>query len=510
MKRIKYLLLSVLTLVVLTLISCSNSNNNTSETSISTVDTSKEYRLSIVEMNDIHGYIMQDEDGKNGFSNISYLVDEIRKQVGEDYVLTIANGDMFQGTGLVRLSMGEVMVDALNAFKLDACALGNHEFDWDLPEILKFFDGNKENGEANFPLLNGNVYQNNKLVTIEGGNIFESYMFNKGDLKVGVIGYIGNVKSSINALFADKYTFNTSFTSLTSRIGGKLRDEGADVIVVSIHDGDTSGVENFQVNQDLARLRYNGRYLVDAIINGHTHTQQKGAIKRSDGVDLPIIQSTGYKNNHLYSFGRIDLLLNYKKEVIAQSTSHILASTAEEIYNGSVEDVIDSYVKRDYDTLTAAYTLATADINRYSSYTYDWVADIMLKATGADIAICNTGGLRATISRGIVTFEDVYQMNPFDNHIIIHECDVADINNFIDSDYYFYGIKGGKLKESGTYKVAVIDYVYFGSYYQDCYSYTYSDTELILRDLIIEDLSLRSSFNVNYDYEAKIGLKYTE
>ena len=30
--------------------------------------------------------------------------------------------------------------DTLNEFKLDACGIGNHEFDWDLPEILKFFD----------------------------------------------------------------------------------------------------------------------------------------------------------------------------------------------------------------------------------------------------------------------------------------------------------------------------------------------------------------------------------
>ena len=115
--------------------------------------------LSIVAFNDTHGYIMQNEYGQYGISNVAHLVDEIRAEKGEDNVLLIANGDMFQGTGLVRMSYGEVMIEVMNEMGFDACCLGNHEFDWDLPVILNYFDGEKENGEANFPLLNANVYQ---------------------------------------------------------------------------------------------------------------------------------------------------------------------------------------------------------------------------------------------------------------------------------------------------------------------------------------------------------------
>ena len=503
MKKVFKLLLS--SFLVVNLVSCS-SKVDISKTDIPTSNETK--KLSIIEMNDIHGYIMQNQNKENGFSNMAYQIDQIRNELGSDHVLTIANGDMFQGTGLVKMSMGEVMIDALNEFKLDACGIGNHEFDWDLPEILKFFDGKEENGEANFPLLNGNIYQNGSLVTIDGGKIFESYIFDKAGIKVGVISYIGDVKSSINDLFADKYTFDTDFKKLTTNIGGKLKKDGADVIIVSIHDGDTAGVLKYNPNIELASIKYDGKYLVDAVINGHTHTLQKGEVVRPDGVNMPIIQSNGYRNGYIYSMGKIDLTLNSKNEVINAEASHIYAADAGKNYNEKVEEVISGYYERDRDTLDKVYTVSKADINRYSKKTYEWVANLMLAYTGADIAICNTGGLRTTVKAGLVTFEDIYQMNPFDNHIIIHECEASKINSFVDSSYYFHNVKNGYKKAGETYKVAIIDYVYFGKYYKDLYTNNFTDTGMILRDLILEDLALREEFNVNYDTEPKIKIVY--
>ena len=88
----------------------------------------------------------------------------------------------------------------------------------------------------------------------------------------------------------------------------------------------------------------------------------------------------------------------------------------------------------------------------------------MLAATGADIAICNTGGLSTNLNQGYLTFEDLYQFNPFDNKVIIHECCYDLVYPFASNeDYYIYSTPTGKLKTSGTYKVAVIDYVYYSS-----------------------------------------------
>ena len=462
--------------------------------------------LSIVAFNDTHGYIMQNEYGQYGISNVAHLVDEIRAEKGEDNVLLIANGDMFQGTGLVRMSYGEVMIDVMNEMGFDACCLGNHEFDWDLPVILNYFDGEKENGEANFPLLNANVYQDDVLIADD--NVFESIIVEKDGVNVGIIGYIGDVSSSINAIYADKYEFDTKIADSVKVIGANLKKAGADIIVVSVHDASTQGVDKYSVNRELAMLKYDGEYLVDAVINGHTHTEQKGQINRAGGVAMPVIQSSPYRSGSFYGFGEIELEIDKNKNVSGFFLSHRKASEAKGEYNEQVEAIVDQYYAQSEETLTAKYCYNEAYASRYDNSLQKWVTNVMLAATGADIAICNTGGLRTNLNQGYLTFEDLYQFNPFDNKVIIHECSYDLVNPFASNeDYYIYSTPTGKLKTSGTYKVAVIDYVYYSSYYRKLRSDNFVDTELVLRDLLIEDLSLRNEINFGKNNQAIIELK---
>lgn len=456
---------------------------------------SKETTLSILSMNDVHGYIMQDEYGRYGISNVSYVIEGIREEKGEENVVLIGNGDMFQGTGLVRMSYGQVMIDVMNQMNFDACCIGNHEFDWDLPVILNYFDGEEENGEADFPLLNANIYQDGVLVSDD--NIFEYHIVEKGDLKVGLIGYIGDVKGSINALYADAYEFDVNYAESVAKIGATLKENGADIIVVSIHDASTKGVNSFQPNRQLAMLKYDGEYLVDAVINGHTHTEQSGAISRVNGVAMPIIQSSPYRNGYFYEFGEIELKIDTNtKDVIDYNIEQHKASEAGKNFDAEVETIIDSYYEKDKDTLAAVYCNNKEYASRYDNNVQKWVANVMVAATGADIAICNTGGLRANLPQGVLTFEDIYQMNPFDNKVIVHEVSCELINSFVQQEeYYFYNTASGSLKTSGTYRVAIIDYVYYSYYYQALRTDNYLDTELVLRDLLINDLSLREEID---------------
>lgn len=478
---------------------------------IPNIDTNKRENtnLSIIALNDTHGYIMQNENRQYGISNVAYLINQIRKEKGEDNVVLVANGDMFQGTGLVRMSYGEVMIEVMNEMGFDACCLGNHEFDWDLPVILDYFDGEKSNGEANFPLLNANVYQDGNLLLDD--NIFEATVVEKDGVDVGIIGYIGNVKSSINALYADKYEFDLAIAESVSRIGSNLKDAGADVIVVSIHDADTDGIDDYYINQQLATLKYEDDYLVDAVINGHTHTEQKGYIPREDAVALPVIQSNSYRSGYFYGFGEIALEIDKNNNVIDCDVYHHKASEAGTYFDYKVQSIVDKYYDLAKDELDAKYCYNESYASRYDQELRKWVSNVMLAATGADIAICNTGGLRTNLANGYLTFEDLYQFNPFDNNIIIHECNYSLINSFAtNEDYYFYSTPDGKLKTKGTYKVAVIDYVYYSSYYQNLRTDDAVDTKMVLRDLLIEDLSLRETINFGKNNKAVIGLKYQE
>jgi len=49
----------------------------------------------------------------------------------------------------------------------------------------------------------------------------------------------------------------------------------------------------------------------------------------------------------------------------------------------------------------------------------DWVADVLRAAPpGSDFGLVNSGGLRADLPPGEVTFGDVYRVMPFDNRLV--------------------------------------------------------------------------------------------
>lgn len=457
-------------------------------------------KVEIVQMNDIHGHIEQDSYGKNGISNAAYLVENIRKEQKEDNTLLVANGDMFQETAISRLSYGQVVLDCMNEMKVDFLGIGNHEFDWGLDKILNYFDGDKNNGEANFPLINSNIYYKNQLLL--GENIYESKIIEKENVKIGVISLIGNVMGSINANMTIDYSFKAQsydMTNIVTKLGTNLRQNGADIIVVNIHDGDSSGVSNYEPNNAIAKIKYNDGYMVDAVINGHTHTKQSGMISRSGGTPMAVIQSNGT----LSTMGKIVLEFNTKERKVSHaSLSHINVSSAGVNYVQEVEDIVDGYYNRDKDIIEEVYCKNVSELSRYKDNFIKYVSNLMMTATGADCAIGNFGGFRSKVPAGELNFDNVYNLNPFDNHIILCKVKGSDLNKFYNDNksHNYVNTIDGNFVSDKVYTVAIIDYVYFSYYFRNYRTNEYTDTLLEVRDLMIDDFRLRESFNVNTDY----------
>lgn len=460
--------------------------------------------VNILEMNDIHGHIEQDSFGKNGVSNAAYLVNQIRQENSYDNTLLIGNGDMLQETAISRVSYGRVVIEAMNAMQFDLMGIGNHEFDWGLPKVLEYFDGNAENGEASFPLINSNIYFENELLTV-GDHVTSGVILEKEHVKIGVLSYIGNVSSSISANKREGYEFSTKTSEITASVatlGSQLKEAGADLLVVNIHGGESKGIESYEPNQRLAELKYKDKYLVDAVINGHTHTKQSGSIARKNGAAMPVVQSSG----KLANFGRIDLKFDVnKREVVSTKTSHSIVKEATG-FDSIVEEVVDSFYQRDKAVLEEVYCENKKSFERNSPYLYQYTANLMMAATNATAAVCNTGAFRNDVDKGPFDFNQLYALNPFDNSIILCEIKGIDLKRFYDANLRFEFVYtkdyGSSIATNQTYTLAIIDYVYFSNYFAGYRTGSYQDTNWIVRDLFIEDLRLRKErgFDIYEDY----------
>lgn len=468
----------------------------------------KDIPLSIISINDLHGYIEQEEDGTNGFSNAAYLIEQIRNEDDFDNVILIGNGDMFQGTFISNMTKGRVVIDAMNEMEFDALGIGNHEFDWGIEAILAYFDGNPDNGEADFPLLNANIYlkSDDFLLTVDGGNVFESIVIEREGIKVGLISYIGDVYDSISYDQVEDYYFDLDIKGSVSRIGNEMKEDGVDVIVVNIHGGvGGNNIQYYTYNQQLAELKdMNGNYLVDAVINGHTHRYQLGTISRLGGTPLPVVQA-GANGNY---FGRITLNYNTKENRVTDANVEVIdVSTAGYQYQKSVEAIIQRY----QDEIGNEVLVEAGETITKKDQLYNWIGNVMMAATGADIAFHNTGGVRGTgdvFAGEDITIAQIFEISPFDNPIFVIEATGSELQHIFANNSLFYTMKG-ELELETTYRVAVISYVYYNYDELDPLRERGVNTELYIRDILVEDLRLKGErgiiFSPQEDPSATIG-----
>lgn len=453
--------------------------------------------FSIISVNDLHGYIEKDDYGMGGISNTAYLIDQLQSNV-DDSIL-IANGDMFQGTAVSNMTEGRVVIDIMNMMNFDVMGIGNHEFDWGIDTILNYFDLDASNGEANFPLLNANIYQhdNDQLLSVVDGQVYASYIIEKDYVNVGVISYVGDIYQSIAYTEVQDYYFDLDIAASVERLGRNLKSDGADLIVVNIHGGNTSDIENYTYNQDIAAIKdSDGTYLVDVVINGHTHRNQTGMITRTGDTPLMLVQAGG--NNS--GVGIIDFEMSTADMSITNyDVSIAYVSSVGTNFDQDIETYLQT-VKSELGTVNL--TIAGETVYNRSDL-YDWITNVMVSATSADIAISNTGGVRSTgniIDGDYVTLAQLYEIFPFDNTMWLIEATYDDISFLLDSSSLHYSLADGiTLNQQDTYTVAVNSYVYYWDSLEDIRSENDIDTALYMRDLLVEDLEIKGLNNIDFE-----------
>lgn len=142
---------------------------------------------------------------------------------------------MWQGSSESNNTKGKLATEWLNYIDCASMTLGNHEFDWSTEKI-------KTNAQlADFPFLAINVYDRttNKRVEYCDSSVVVEF----GDAKIGIIGAIGDCYSSISSSMCADVYFKTGseLTTLVKQEANKLRTQGVDYIVYSLHDGGDQG-----------------------------------------------------------------------------------------------------------------------------------------------------------------------------------------------------------------------------------------------------------------------------
>lgn len=419
--------------------------------------------VNVIMINDNHGMFNESEGG------IDRIAAGINYYSSLGNTLKIANGDIFQGTYVSSTLKGLPMLDALNAMNFDAFVLGNHEFDWGLDEIKKYKDGDPTNGEANFPFLGANIYDKdtNKIV-----DWLEPYtIVNFDNIKIGVIGVIGEVEDDIKVSDLEGYEFIDA-APIVKELSKELRvEKDCDAVIVTTHGND------FDFIYDVAS--YEGDFKVDGIFTGHTHTSTNYVIDRNDGSKVYVLQNGGYGE----SFANLKLEFNTNGEL--KNTEGTIRMTSEFNSDGSLSSVFDKY--QEYiDKGKEVLLTIDEEISRYDLGVE--IAHSMYLTYGVSFAVINQGGVRSSISAGDVTYADIFKVLPFENKVYIVTLSGSDLYSYITNPIegiYYWGIDVNSLESDNEYRLAIVDFVYHSYTFANYRNDTCIDTNDLIRDVFL-------------------------
>ena len=446
--------------------------------------------LDIYAINDLHGKVF-DTDSQIGVDELStYLLGAETRD--EEYIL-ISSGDMWQGSAESNITKGLLVTDWMNYLGFVSMTLGNHEYDWGEEYI-------RQNAEAaNFALLAINVYNKttNKLVDY----CEPSVIVERGGLKIGIIGAIGDCYSSISGDKVEDVYFKTGseLTELVKQESDRLRnEEGVDLIVYSIHDGYGSSLSGEQSVNKLSA--YYGAELsrggyVDVVFEGHTH--QKYSFYDTAGVYH--FQNGG---DNKTGIAHIEIDVNFVNDAVKVNTAGIVYS---DTYASMTSDKIVDDLRVKYAELLdeafgyLGYNSAYRSDEFIEQLTADLYFELGVETWGSEYDIVLGGGFLRTrspydLERGDVTYSDLLMIMPFDNQIVLCSIKGSDLKKkFFEttsSDYYIsYDSYGQSVKNNidlnATYYI-VVD-MYTAQYsYNNLTIVEYYDGYTFARDLLAE------------------------
>lgn len=393
--------------------------------------------IKVFETTDVHGYITDVSSYKEDtfeyrLAYFSKIVNDARNNDAYEDVLLLDTGDIYQGTPHSNLTYGAAMRAAYDQMDYDAVGLGNHEFDWDVKTYATDAKGTMApyeigsyKGDSDIPVLMSNLYYKDSGERVEFTQDYT--IVDKGDYKVGIVGWADDYSADIKASQIASYTIDDNREKLKEL--AEEVDKKADIVVILAHSDPKSIAEEMDPE------------VVDLVAGGHTHKNVNGTA--DNGIDY--MQG----NCYAYGYSTAEIKVNPETKDVEVTTPEFKDISPKGgdhsylYYNNGNNTQLDPEVTKIsqaawdavkgemYEVLGTVDQSITRDFidetNGTSSIAGNWLADMMLAATkdqNTVAAFANRGGIRANLemaegaSSRDITVADIYTISPFGNRIL--------------------------------------------------------------------------------------------
>jgi 5'-nucleotidase len=397
---------------------------------------------------------------------VAYLADDVKdlEATNPGNTLVVSAGDNIGATPLLSAAFhDEPTIEALNLLGMDVSAVGNHEFDEGVNELLRIQNGGchptdgcdtGHNYEgADFQLLAANVVSKSTGDPILPASTVK-------EIDGAKIGFIGLTLEGTPLIVSKSGIQTVDFLDEATTINAAaraLRTQGVRTIVVLLHEGGAQSVSLSPSSIDtctgmsgaIVDIMSNLTDTVDLVVTGHTHNAYNCMLPNSAGELVPVSSAS--------SFGRlvtdIDMTINTKSgrptsiavdnRIVFRDDTDAAAASLVSYYQTAIAPIANRVIG----SITANIT-RTANTAGESALG-DVIADAQLAYTqpapgNAQLAFMNPGGIRQDLTfasstagegDGVVTYGEAFAVQPFNNLVVTQTMTGAQIKDVLEQQW---------------------------------------------------------------------------
>lgn len=397
----------------------------------------RQVKLSIVETTDVHGNyqpydFINGRAGEGSLARVYSYIKQLRQQQGESSVVLLDNGDILQGQptayyyDFIDTVSTHLCADVMNYMRYDAGTVGNHDVETGHAVYDRWVR------QCQFPMLGANV-----IDTHAQNPYWKPYtILKRQGIKIAVLGMI---TPGIPMWLPENLWAGLRFDDqvMVARQYMAEMQKQADVVVGLFHSGVgkdkdvPAGAENaaVAVAQQVPGF--------DVVFCGHDHREAKREVVNVDGKSVWVLNPAAQA--HAVAQADITLMLRGKKVV-------------DKKVNGSIVPIVDQQPDADFmkhfahqfDTVKAftskrigrsTSTMETTPAFFGPSAFIDFIHQMQLDISGADISFAAPLAMDAVIPEGDIHVRDMFNLYRYENLLYVMNLTGQEVKDYLEYSY---------------------------------------------------------------------------
>ncbi|XP_076449119.1 mannosylglucosyl-3-phosphoglycerate phosphatase-like [Babylonia areolata] len=377
--------------------------------------------FTIIHFNDVYNIEGQPDEPVGGAARLAAYV----KSCGHLNPLVLFSGDALNPSLMSIFLKGEQMIPILNGIGVQCAVFGNHDFDFGVDHLVEFIE------QTTFPWLLSNIVDNVNEEPLGKGEI--TYIVERNGVKVGLIGIVEEEWiATLSTVDTEDITF-LDFVQQSQRLALQLRQQGADIVIALTH-------MRWPNDEKLAECVPE----IDLILGGHDHDydvkQVNGRYVLKSGTDFrncSKLTLTRDDTGWFIDIQRVDLTSDFPEDPDVKLV-------VQKMLEG-VEGKMDTYLG----TMGVQMDGRFSSVRTMETNLGNFITDIMLSATNAEIGLLNSGTLRSDRlhPKGEFCIRDLLMILPFPDPLLVIEVSGIQLLQALENGVSQYPRKEGRFPQ---------------------------------------------------------------